>query len=81
MSGMKSFTMLLAVGCICLIGIVSCNAEASLPELPYSQKLQETIDQVVSAYPEHESGISAAIIVQHTHSGSENRTRAGLIPR
>lgn len=61
--GMKSFTMLLAVSCICLIGNVSCSAEASLPELPYSQKLQEAIYQVVSVYSEHEFGISAAIIV------------------
>ena len=60
---MKSFLMLLAVSCICLIGNVSCSGEANLPELPYSQELQEAIDQVVSAYQEHEFGISAAIIV------------------
>ena len=60
---MKSFIMLLAVSCICLFGNVSCSGEASLPELPYSQELQEAIDQVVSAYQEHEFGISAAIIV------------------
>ena len=59
---------LLLMSLICVIGIFSCKSriadqEQNLPNLPFTGELQEGIDQVLSDYPGHELGISAAVSV------------------
>jgi D-alanyl-D-alanine carboxypeptidase len=54
------------IGVICLIGSTSCsssknNGEQNLPELSFASDLQTAIDGVLSAYPEYQLGISAAV--------------------
>jgi D-alanyl-D-alanine carboxypeptidase len=56
------------ISIICIFGNASCHANTGyeddhLPELAYSQDLQEAIDLVLLAYPEYDLGISAAAIV------------------
>jgi len=59
---------LLLISIICAFGNPSCNTiirndEHSLPELPFSQDLQEAIDRVLLGYPDYDLGISASVIV------------------
>lgn len=59
---------LLLTAILFAIGSASCSPKASheddnLPELPYAQELQEAIDEVLSAYPDYDLGISAAVLV------------------
>jgi D-alanyl-D-alanine carboxypeptidase len=58
----------LLISLIWVIVISSCKGkkhdeELNLPEPSFTDELQEAIDQVLSAYPDHNLGISAAVIV------------------
>jgi hypothetical protein len=63
---------ILLIGVICLIGCTSCGSntdrrEENLPELAFAHDLQTAIDEVLSAYPEYQLGISAAVkMPRHT---------------
>ena len=64
----KFLKKLVLLGVICAIGNASCSTKISfeddsLPELSFGHELQEVIDRVLSAYPDYDLGISAAVIV------------------
>ena len=64
----KLLKRLWLISIICAFGNSTCNtiikySEYSRPELPFSQDLQDAIDQVLSLYPDYGLGISAAVIV------------------
>ena len=64
----KILKNLLQLGIIFAIGNASCNAKINyqddnLPELAYTDELQEAIDQVLLAYPDYQLGISAAVLI------------------
>ena len=64
----KSLKSYLLMSIICSFGMMNCNSqpsykEQSLPELPFSQELQDAIDQVLNTYSDYDLGISAAVLV------------------
>ena len=68
MARMKFPKGLIWISLICTIANLSCNStvkheEQSLPELPFAHELDEAINQVLSAYPAYDLGISAAVSV------------------
>jgi D-alanyl-D-alanine carboxypeptidase len=59
---------LLLISIVCAFGNLSCNPiighdELGLLELPFSQDLQQAIDQVLLSYPDYHLGISASVTV------------------
>jgi len=68
MAGQKFLKILILAGLTCTIGYSACDAkirqeEQSLPELPFADQLQGAIDQVLLDHPDHDLGISAAVIM------------------
>lgn len=64
----KLLKRLLLISVICIIGNSSCNSqpgykEQCLPELSFTQELQEAIDQVLITHSDYDLGISAAVLV------------------
>lgn len=76
---------LLLTGLICTFAIVACHektrgAEDSLPELPFAQDLQAAIEGVLSAYPQDELGISAAVLAPgyRVWAGADGYSQPGI---
>jgi D-alanyl-D-alanine carboxypeptidase len=67
MTKWKRLKRFLLISVICTIGFSSCKTEVSnddsLPELSFSQELQEAIDKFILMHPDYELGISAAVFV------------------